>query len=232
MDLHRDGYTILPRIVSIDACEHVATEIFDALVNHRSGAIQSTGGKIVGSRNLIDCWEDWRSCLDRPSVVRLIGDTLSSNAGVVRILYFDKPPGQSWSLSLHRDKTIAVAEHQSSGLPFSKPTLKSGVPHVVATRALLQSMLTLRLHLDPMTDENGPFVVVPGSHNELEHFSSRKADVIHCDAGDMFVMRPLLLHGSRASDQETRMHRRVVHFEIAPNVELPGGYRWHRFEPF
>ena len=90
--------------------------------------------------------------------------------------------------------------------------------------------MTLRLHLDPMCDENGPLVVVPGSHRILSQTCGQAVAVVHCAAGDLFVMRPLLLHGSRASSPDTRMHRRVVHLELAPRRELPGMYDWHDFE--
>jgi ectoine hydroxylase-related dioxygenase (phytanoyl-CoA dioxygenase family) len=90
-------------------------------------------------------------------------------------------------------------------------------------------MLTLRLHLDPMRDENGPLVVVPKSHRDLTE-PDEDIRVIHCDTGDLFVMRPLLLHGSRNGIPTTNLHRRVVHLEIAPSSELPRPYQWNRFE--
>jgi len=148
---------------------------------------------------------------------------------LVRILYFDKPPGQGWSLSLHRDKTIAVAQHHVPAEPFAKPTVKADVPHVEATEELLQTMLTLRIHLDPMCDANGPLVVVPGSHHDLSKTCDQASVPIHCGGGDVFVMRPLLLHGSRAPWPETKLHRRVVHLEVAPSETLPSPYRWNKF---
>jgi ectoine hydroxylase-related dioxygenase (phytanoyl-CoA dioxygenase family) len=147
-------------------------------------------------------------------------------------LYFDKPPGQSWSLSLHRDRTIAVAEHHQPPAPFAKPTVKAGVPHVEASQQLLQRMLTLRLHLDPMNDQNGPLVVIPGSHtNSSDRPEDGEITTIHCNAGDVFVMRPLLSHGSRAAQPNTTLHRRVLHLELAADAQLPPPYRWHHFEP-
>lgn len=230
MNLDRDGYTILPGVVSADRCKSVGREIEDAFQSVSSNVIETNRGSIVGGRNLIDHWNGWPEITQQPTVARLIARQMGPRAGLVRILYFDKPPGHGWSLSLHRDQTIAVAEHHCPALPFSKPTRKAGVPHVEATESLLKSMLTLRLHLDPMRDENGPLIVVPGSHQNLSSTSAEAATVIHCDAGDVFVMRPLLLHGSRGSSSETKMHRRVIHLEMAPNTELPSSYRWHRFE--
>lgn len=229
MELQRDGCTIIPGVISPLECESLRQEIVTAMDRQVAGPIETTGGRIVGGRNLLDCWAGWRRVFSRPSVAKLIADQVSRAAGVVRILYFDKPPGQGWSLSLHRDKTIAVAEHRSPALPFSKPTVKAGVPHVIATESLLRSMLTLRLHLDPMTQENGPLTVVPGSHLSSESKAKNASHTIQCNAGDVFAMRPLLLHGSLASEPTTLLHRRLVHLEIAPTEMLPGEYKWHRF---
>ncbi len=54
--------------------------------------------------------------------------------------------------------------------------------------------------------------------------------VIHCEAGDIFAMRPLLLHGSLASRSGTTMHRRVIHIQIASSACLPLPYHWHPFD--
>lgn len=226
--LKRDGFAVLPRVVSSLEAESIAGEIEDAFRQEAGGAIETARGNLVGGRNLMAVWNGWRRITEAPPVSQLVNDHLGAAAGLVRILYFDKPPGQSWSLSLHRDRTIAVEQHHDPPAPFAKPTRKAGVPHVEASQSLLESMLTLRLHIDPMCEENGPLVVMPGSHDVQA--DEQQIKPIHCDAGDLFVMKPLLLHGSRASSPKTSMHRRVVHLEIAPSEELPGPYRWNRFE--
>lgn len=230
MDLQRDGCLMLPSILSQGRCESVGRELQAAFRQEMGGAIETRRGGIVGGRNLLEWWDGWRDITDHPVVADVILNHVGPAAGLVRILYFDKPPGQSWSLSLHRDKTIAVAEHHRPADPFSKPTRKLGVPHVEATTELLERMLTLRLHLDPMCEENGPLVISSGSHRDFSENRREEITPVHCEVGDLFVMRPLLLHGSRASHPETQLHRRVVHLELAPSAALPSPYRWHRFQ--
>lgn len=229
MDLARDGFTIIRGVLSAQQCLDVAKEIRDSFGAGEADAIEGQSRRIVGGRNLICLWDGWRRVLDHADLTRLIHQQIGIDAGLVRILYFDKPPGQGWALSLHRDKTIAVAQHHIPTDPFTKPTVKANVPHVEATEDLLQSMLTLRIHLDPMCDANGPLVVVPGSHSDLASTCDEPSVPIHCDAGDVFVMRPLLLHGSRAPSTDTQLHRRVVHLEMASSEILPGRYLWHQF---
>ncbi|MCA9140937.1 MAG: phytanoyl-CoA dioxygenase family protein, partial [Planctomycetales bacterium] len=175
-------------------------------------------------------WSGWRIVCAVPAASELLHATLGDQFGLVRILFFDKPPGQSWNLGVHRDKTIAVAEHHDPADPYGKPTVKAGVPHVVADDTLLEQMVTLRLHLDAMHADNGPLVVVPGSHHDREN-SDRAATVeIHCDAGDVFVMRPLLLHGSRSTSAGCSDHRRVVHLEFAPAGAIATPYQWYQYQ--
>ena len=230
LELIRDGFTILPRILSEVECANLVTEVSGALERTPGNGIEAGQGGIVGGRNLIEHWNGWPAVTEHTVIGGFLREHVGRHAGLVRILYFDKPPGRSWSLSLHRDRTIAVAQHHQPPTPFAKPTTKAGVPHVEATDELLQRMLTLRIHLDPMTDENGPLVVIPGSHVD-DSTTPSDLQIVRCNPGDVFAMRPLLSHGSRAANENTKLHRRVLHLEIAPEKELSRPYRWHRFEP-
>ena len=198
-----------------------------ALLNRHGSAIESASGSVVGARNLVEQWQGWRSVYSSTRLSDFVRAVVGPGAGLVRILYFDKPPGKGWSLAAHKDRTIAVAEHVENLDPFCKPTTKAGVPHVEAPVELLDTMLTLRLHLDDMHERNGPLVVYPGSHttNSVES----ELETIHCRAGDVFAMRPLLSHGSRAAEPDVTDHRRVVHMELAPSDELPGNCTWRQF---
>lgn len=230
--LQSDGFAVLPKIISPDRCLQIANELSEILQEADSGSIGAGQGSVVGGRNLATLWPGWREITGHSSVVRLVNDHLGNGTVLVRILYFDKPPGRSWSLSLHRDRAIAVKQHHEPPDPYSKPTRKAGVPHVIANEELLREMLTLRLHLDAMHTDNGPLVVVPGSHRTSSTPSeARDVEVIQTAAGDLFVMRPLLLHGSRASAATTTDHRRVVHLELAPANALHDPYRWYCDEP-
>ena len=92
-------------------------------------------------------------------------------------------------------------------------------------------MLTLRIHLDDVTDENGPLRVVAGSHRSCKEPIAAPAEpaVIHACAGDVLAMRPLVSHSSGPSTPGTRRHRRVLHLEFAGRQELLDGFQWHCF---
>jgi ectoine hydroxylase-related dioxygenase (phytanoyl-CoA dioxygenase family) len=104
---------------------------------------------------------------------------------------------------------------------------------VIASDAILSRMLTMRVHLDEVTDENGPLRVIPESHRSkaCEGLGIERAETIHALAGDTLAMRPLISHCSGASLPGTTRHRRILHLEFAADATLPDGYRWHDFIP-
>ena len=128
---------------------------------------------------------------------------------------------------------IAVRDNRVPSDRFTKPTRKAGVPHVEAPAEVLETMLTARIHLDEVTDENGPLRVVPGSHRWGKSLTGEGvvARTLHAARGDVLLMRPLLAHGSVKAAPDTRRHRRVSHLEFAASPVLVDGYAWHDFIP-
>jgi ectoine hydroxylase-related dioxygenase (phytanoyl-CoA dioxygenase family) len=124
-----------------------------------------------------------------------------------------------------------VKPHTGASPVFSKPTLKAGVPHIEASREVLEAMLTLRIHLDDMTDENGPLQVVPGSHRlgKVPVAGYETARAILGSRGDVLAMRPMLSHRSISSREGTTRHRRILHLEFTGLPHLPDGFEWHDF---
>src|SRR5262249_46939672 len=143
----------------------ILDELMSAFAGDADGStLRAADGSIYGARNLLRLWPAVVDAWKQAPLPTLLQDMLGPRFGLVRVLYFDKPPEQSWALPWQKDRTIAGGNNRLPSPQFSKPTMKVGVPHVEAPRWLLQQMLTLRLHLDDMTDENGPLRVVPGSH--------------------------------------------------------------------
>lgn len=232
--LQRDGYTFIGRALSGERVANALREWTEITSANSEDAAVLTGasGPAYGARNLLDLW---------PAVVELVREgairdalraTLGPGAGVVRVLYFDKPPGHSWALPWHKDYSLAVKQHRVS-TQFTKPTLKAGVPHVIAPQSVLDRMLTVRVHLDDMTPANGPLRVIPGSHRfyDQRNDAPREAVTLECRAGDALLMRPLLTHASGHSQAGAGLHRRIVHLECAADRALADGFEWMWFEP-
>jgi ectoine hydroxylase-related dioxygenase (phytanoyl-CoA dioxygenase family) len=156
---------------------------------------------------------------------------LGDGFGLVRVLFFDKPPDRTWSLPWHKDLTIAVRDNRLPSNRFCHPTTKVGVPHVEAPVELLATMLTVRIHLDPMTEENGPLRLLPGSHRDGKamRLNVVSAYTLNVSPGDVLLVRPLVTHCSAPSNSQTLLHRRVLHLEFAASPSLPDGYAWHDY---
>ena len=227
-DLNRHGYVLLDGIMESGKLTSVAARLATALENSQDSSVLRSRGHMYGSRNLLATFPDASNLLKSPALLNFVTSVLGPDAGLVRALYFDKPPGRNWSPPWHKDRTIAVMRNDLPSKRFCKPTIKAGIAHVEAPDSVLTEMLTLRLHVDPMTAENGPVSIIPGSHNSI-HQSTGPPVQLLANVGDVLAMRPLLSHSSSLSSSKKKLHRRVIHFELTPRAELPDGYQWHTF---
>lgn len=143
----------------------------------------------------------------------------------VRTIVFDKTPDANWGVPPHRDTTICV-QQKVDVAGFGPWSVKAGVPHVQPPSEVLDSMVTIRVHLDDATRDTGGLLVWPGSHKMEEQVWSHE-DAVQCEAkaGDVLFMRPRLVHASGKMIISGR--RRIVHIELA-NRELPGRLDWRR----
>jgi len=165
-----------------------------------------------------------------PELADLACEVLGNAAFPVKATWFDKTPAANWRVAWHQDRTIAVRERREAP-GFSCWTVKEGEPHVQPPREVLEGMVALRLHLDDCPAENGALRVLSGSHRAgilsaeaIREWSERgQAVTVEAPAGDVLLMRPLLLHASSSAIVPSR--RRVLHLEYAA-APLPYGLEW------
>ncbi len=248
--LERDGFCLLPQAVSRETVERLLRVFGETFSDDSDGVrARSSRGYVYAARNLIQIIPEvatvWQcepllvflmqhlgaqNLVEDPKEGSLARST-ASRFGLVRALFFDKPPDRTWNLPWHKDTSIAVQDNSIQSAAFSRPTTKAGVPHLIACDEILQRMLTLRIHLDEVTDENGPLRVIPGSHvsSTSDGVGVDNAVTIHANIGDVLAMRPLIIHASGSSVEGTRRHRRVLHLEFAADQTLPDGVAWHDF---
>ncbi|WP_093332117.1 phytanoyl-CoA dioxygenase family protein [Sphingomonas rubra] len=156
---------------------------------------------------------------------------LGSSARPVRAILFDKSPTTNWALGWHQDRTIAVqARHEIDG--FSPWSVKAGIPHVEPPFALIEGMVTLRIHLDDVPPDNAPLLVARGSHR-LGRIAEADVDatvarcgVAMCCAvrGDIWCYATPILHASAAASGHA--HRRVLQVDFSA-TQLPDPLVWY-----
>ena len=230
--IERDGYSLVPAVFTPVEVDAVTSGLSAALEAARGEgeSIKAAAGTVYAARNVLAVFPAARELWRRPPLVELLTSALGPGFGLVRGLFFDKPPDRGWTLPWHKDMTIAVLNNRLPSGRFGKPTVKAGVPHVEAPLDVLENMLTLRIHLDDVTHENGPLRVIPGSHRTGRELSLDAASQeVFAARGDVLAIRPLVTHASAAPLAGTTRHRRVLHLEFAGNRELGDGYAWHEW---
>ncbi len=141
-------------------------------------------------------------------------------------IFFDKPEGFNWFVGYHQDLSISVKEKlEANG--FSKWTTRDGQVGVIPPVKILENTLTVRVHLDDVTKDNGALRVVPESHQEgiqrVDGVDTNKEVLCEVNSGGVLLMSPLTFHASNKSDSQSR--RRIIHLEFCKE-ELTGGVKW------
>ncbi|HVJ83442.1 MAG TPA: phytanoyl-CoA dioxygenase family protein [Planctomycetia bacterium] len=225
-----DGFALLPPFHSEPELDEILAAWEAAVAAAETEEVRTAGGGLYAARNVLGWWPGADAVWRTPLLVGLLGELLGPEFGLVRVLFFDKPPERNWTLPWHKDLTVALAAPVRSG-NFTKPTVKLGVPHAEAPVELLEKMLTVRLHLDAVDEENGALEVLPGSHlaGKRLDLDSGEPRAVRCKRGGLLLMRPLLAHASRRAAEGNSRRRRILHFEFAPSPELPDGARWRNY---
>lgn len=213
----RDGALHLPRRLTPDQIDALCT-LADARLGGRAGA------RLAGEPALIPL-------LGPEGPAGRIATALTSRAArPVRVVLFDKNVDANWSVAWHQDRTIPVRERVDVA-GFGPWSIKDGLLHVAPPVEVLARMVTLRVHLDPVSEANAPLQVAVGSHL-LGRVSAEDAGVVArrratlvclAEAGDIWAYRTPILHASDASTGTGR--RRVLQVDYA-DFALPGGLRW------
>jgi len=211
------GFIVVEGLIDSALCDRLGAELDS-----------STSGR-AGSRTLLSnssCRKLAEALKRRSDIVSL----LPSDAVAVQCTLFDKNASRNWLVPFHQDLSIPVRQ-RSECAGWSAWSFKEGQWFVQPPNAVLESLLAIRIHLDPSTPENGSLRVVPGSHRfgrlgdaEADQVRLRSSEVgVYTERGGALIMSPLLLHASSRASQPTA--RRVLQFLFGPR-QLPDGFQW------
>lgn len=220
MSLLENGFEIIDDFIS----EHWSQTILDDLKFSNIPTDQS------GTRGIDKKLPSLADYLKTNEFKQKMNPFISPDTRLVRAILFNKSPESNWFVTWHQDKTVAVSSRfEEAG--WRAWSVKDGCLHVQPPLDVLKTMVTVRIHLDAASNENGCLKVIPGSHNlgiltpeEVEEVVSR-SEVYFCEAQarSALVMRPHLLHAS--SKSLFPENRRVIHLEFS-DWKLPVGVEW------
>jgi len=220
----RHGFEIIPSVFSAEEIREWIKESERLVAND---PLKAHGIRNLFGKSLVFC-----HLAHHPNLKALLQNRLRSPFLPVRAIFFNKLPEANWKVAWHQDLSIAV-DRQLDVAGFGPWSIKDGVPHVQPPAEFLEQMVTVRVHLDDCTAENGALRVIPGSHQHGKISSEKMEDIRNTapettcvvKAGGVLMMRPLLLHASSPAIRP--FHRRVIHIEYAPSDLLPKGLKWH-----
>ncbi len=183
----------------------------------------------ASSARLSVCPPAVKTLLDAEPLKKTITAICGSSFGVVRIIYFNKSIDRRWFVPWHQDRTIAV-RNKVDLKAYRNWTRKKNTWHVEPPVALLERMLTIRIHLDQISEHDGPLEVQTRSHLEgrltqteiKDRIATREPVQCLATRGDVLLMNPLLVHRSRRGSGH---QRRIIHLELSPD-QLPPPLEW------
>lgn len=214
MSLDNLGFELISDFLSTTCIERIHTQI-DQHTEHPAAGLRNAEQKFSSIGELVNT----------ANTLELARHYLQAEPQLVRCILFDKTVDNNWLVTWHQDKTLCTPEkfHRDGWHSWS---IKDGAHHVQPPVAVLNRMLTLRIHLDDSTTENGSLRVIPESHQlgilssgQIHQISKSKQAIDCCAAaGSVLVMKPLLLHASSKGTIPNR--RRIVHVEFIDRTAL------------
>ncbi len=215
--VEQNGFAILPGVLSHEYLDRLLQEINElAPVRSRAGVRHALALAPVAK------------LARQPQMIDLAQEVLGPDAFPFRATLFDKSPTANWLVVWHQDTALPLRARIET--PEWGPwSVKDGIPYAHAPTAALSKVLALRVHLDDSGTKNGPLRVLPGTHtlgvltDDRVHEVANRITSVDCVAakGAVVSMRPLIIHASSKSHEETP--RRVLHIEYAASdsVEPP-----------
>ena len=166
-------------------------------------------------------------------LLAILNEVLESGYFLSKAIYFDKPPKSNWFVPFHQDLSISV--NQKANLKgYDNWTFKKGQHGVQPPQTILEHTLTVRIHLDDTTKDNGALRIIPKSHkkgivraHQLKMSDRRRETICKVHSGGIMLMKPLLFHASDRTKNNQR--RRIIHLEFN-NRLLQAPLQWLEHE--
>lgn len=149
-----------------DLSEHGWTMMPSGLASELLATLRDTlfALELAGTRCLLDepCVQETAKRLCSSLISAQI---LSPKATAIQAIAFDKTAATNWKVTWHQDLMFPLARPATSS-GYDLPAKKDDIDYARPPRAVLESLLAVRLHLDDCDGSNGPLRVSPGTHRD------------------------------------------------------------------
>lgn len=216
--LEQDGFVTIPKIYNKSEVENIIKFI---------EANQTE--KVFGEREYLIKYPKLVDAIFTPNLREILDDFFTQAYAIIKSIYFDKPPNANWVVNWHQDLTINLdTKSNIIGFPNARKLKERIVlrPNI----KVLENIVTVRIHLDDCTQENGALRVIKNSHQNgviaiSDWLLKKTGEEIICEvpAGGCLFMKPLTMHSSRRT--ENKKNRRVLHVEFC-SMPLEKELKW------
>jgi ectoine hydroxylase-related dioxygenase (phytanoyl-CoA dioxygenase family) len=217
LELNTHGYST---IKSLYTNEEVLSIINCIKTSELNKGFISNSENLYAIRQLLNTIPKLKQLLFNKNVVGLLDNLFESNYFLTKAIYFDKPPQSNWFVAYHQDLGISV-DKKAELDDYRNWTYKQDQYGVQPPIKILEDTITLRIHLDDTTKDNGALKIIPKSHikgiirKNSENWNIENEDICEVKQGSIMLMKPLLLHASNKTINNKR--RRVIHLEFNCN---------------
>jgi len=223
--LNTDGFAIANGIYSNEEISEIINMIDS---KQMSGPTIMKNNNLFAIRQFIPTIPEVLPLILNQKLIEIIDQITESEFFISKSIYFDKPSESNWFVAFHQDLSISV-ENKIESNDYSNWTFKHGVYGVQPPIKTLNDTITLRIHLDDTTSENGALKIIPKSHQHgIIRTDSKKWETTNpytCEvkSGGVMLMKPLTLHASNRTTNNKR--RRVIHIELNKH-DLSNSINW------
>ncbi len=226
--LQENGFMIVNPIYSLDEIDSLLSVLEEGSQEKTDHSNPHKSPSVFAIRYLFQAIPALVPLVFNQNLKTIIQSQLGVDYFVCKSIYFDKPDTANWLVPYHQDLTIAVAKKVQADY-FKNWTLKQNQYGVQPPQAILESNVTIRIHLDKTSKANGALKVLNQSHRQgicrLENVETENhlETVCEVEQGGIMLMKPLLFHASDKTTNNER--RRVIHLEFSKHT-LPEGMEW------
>lgn len=216
--LTEKGYEIVENIYSVKEVNEIL-ELLKSIGVERK----------FGVREFLSNHPDVREKIFSKKLIDVIKSISPNCNQSVKSIFFDKPPHTNWVVNWHQDLTINLSNKRETP-SFKNWRVNEERTVVQPNKEFLESIFTIRIHLDDCTKENGALRVIEKSHSHgviaIKEWMKHKEGmekICEVKKGGILIMKPLILHSSKRT--ENQRNRRVIHIEFT-DLKLPTGLHW------
>jgi ectoine hydroxylase-related dioxygenase (phytanoyl-CoA dioxygenase family) len=214
IELEENGFSVLTDLYSENEIYQVSACIENA--KHEGDSFMKTKD-LFAIRQLMKNVPELSNLLFNKKMTELISDLSESEYFLTKAIYFDKPSESNWFVAYHQDLSISVDKKMELE-NYVNWTLKKEQYGVQPPIEILKDTITIRIHLDKTSKNNGALKVIPKSHlngitrADSKDWNIKNEFVCEVEKGGAMLMKPLTLHASNRTTNGKK--RRVIHLEF------------------